>query len=95
MKGQPKRRRARIYVLPGVERRDISPAPAARRVLEAAVEAGLSDVVLVGVDRAGVLYVAGSYHDTDRAVGVLMRGVTYISGGRMAGPQGDLVDDVT
>lgn len=92
---RPRRRRrksARVYVLHG-ERRDLHPSKApAERVLKMAIENGLADVILVGTDRMGELYVAGSYEDCDKAVGVLMRGVSFISGGRCGMVSGDVRD---
>ena len=92
----PRRRRhrsARVYVLPGIERRDLSPARTdAGRVLAAALDQGLSDVVLVGVDREGELYVAGSFRDCDKATGVMMRGVALIAGGRIGLIAGEVLD---
>jgi len=57
-----------------------------------AIENGVTDVILVGTDRSGELYVAGSYEDCDKAVGVLMRGVSYISGGRCGMVPGHIRD---
>ena len=71
---------AEVYVLPGVERRDLAGEPIpAQEVLQAAIDNGLIDVVIVGRDRAGEFYLATSGSDTDRAVGQLMRAVTFLS----------------
>lgn len=71
---------ADVHVLPGVERRDLSGAPLpTEEVLQAAIDVGLLEVVIVGRDRTGQLYVACSDSDADRSVGLLMRAVTYLS----------------
>lgn len=89
-----RKRSAKVYTLPGVERRDLSFAPPAQRVLEGAIARGLTEVALVGVDRTGRLYVAASHQNSDAAAGVLMRGVWTIAGHEIAGPDGDRPPDV-
>lgn len=75
---------AEIFFLPGVERRDLTCGPTeASRVLEAAIEAGVTDVVIVGRGRDGELYVAGSCPDVDRSIGFLMRAVSLLSESRI------------
>lgn len=71
-----------IVVLPGVERRDLAGVvvPSAD-VLERAIELGVTDCVIVGRHRDGSLYVAGETNDMDRAAGILMRGLIFISSG--------------
>jgi hypothetical protein len=71
---------ATIIVMPGVERRDLAgnPTPSVN-VLQAAIDAGIEDVIIVGRDRAGSLYVAGAPPDVDRSVGMLMRAVSVLS----------------
>ncbi len=71
---------AEVHVLPGIERRDLAGhAIPPAEVLQAAIDKGITDVVVVGRDRQGELYVAGAAPDADRAVGLLMRAVTYLS----------------
>jgi hypothetical protein len=72
---------AEIHVLPGIERRDLAgePAPSAD-VLQAAIDKGITDAIVVGRSRNGSLYIAGAPPDVDKAVGVLMRAVSVLSG---------------
>lgn len=74
---------AEVLVLPGIERRDLvgDPVPAAE-VLAAAIEKGITDVVIVGRSRDGEQYVAGSLNDVDKVVGVLFAAATYVASGR-------------
>ncbi len=44
------------------------------------IEAGVTNVIIVGRDRAGELYVASANGDADRDVGMLMRAVSHIAG---------------
>lgn len=75
-----RKRSAKVYVLPGVERRDLGGVRIpSTEVLQAAINNGVHDVIVVGKDRAGGLYVAGAPPDVDRAVGMLMRAVTFLS----------------
>lgn len=71
---------AEVYVLPGVERRDLagSPCPSSE-VLQAAIDKGVTDVVVIGRDRQGELYIAGAPPDVDKTVGMLMRAVSILS----------------
>lgn len=48
-------------------------------ILQSAIDAGVYDVIVVGKDRAGNLYIAGAPPDVDRAVGMLMRAVATLS----------------
>lgn len=84
---------ARIYTMPGVERRDIGFSPTVERVINGAIEAGISAVVLVGIDRKGNLYVAGSPPSADTAVGMMMRGVQYLAGATMTPLKGARLDE--
>jgi hypothetical protein len=71
---------ATIIVMPGVERRDMAgPATASADVLCAAIDQGVNDVVVIGRDRAGDLYMAAATPDVDRTVGMLMRAVAVLS----------------
>jgi hypothetical protein len=93
MKRKSRRKSAKVYTLPHIERRDLAPGLApARVVLEGAIEKGVINVVLVGIDRRGELYVAGSYRNVDEAVGVLMRGVQLVAGGRVGLLHGEIYD---
>ncbi len=71
---------ADIHVLPGVERRDlVGPATDAARVLQASIDKGITDVIVVGRDRRGELYLAGTAPDADKTVGLLMRAVNMLA----------------
>lgn len=71
---------ADVLVLPGVERRDLAGVPGESEVvLRGAIENGVTDVVVVGRDRRGELYIAGAPSDVDRTVGLLMRAVGVLS----------------
>lgn len=84
---------ARIYTLPGVERRDLGYMVAVEAVLAGALARGLTQVGLVGIDRAGRLYVASSNPDMDKLAGLLMRGVSFISNGEAAPCNGERLGD--
>lgn len=76
---------ADVHVLPGIERRDLVGAPLRDEVvLQAAIEKGVTDVVIVGRHRDGSLYVAGSGNDADRTVGRLMSAVWFLTSGSFA-----------
>jgi hypothetical protein len=75
-----RRKSARIIVLPGIERRDLAGSPcSSRNVLQAAIDQGVTDVLIVGRDRKGQLYIAGAPPDVDKSVGMLMRAVAVLS----------------
>lgn len=72
---------AEVVVLPGVERRDLSGvALPSAEILQAAIEKGITDIIIVGRSRSGELYVAGAPPDVDKSVGMLMRAVNMLSG---------------
>lgn len=72
---------ATIHVLPGVERRDLAGEPTpSEQILRSAIDNGLHDVVVIGLDRFGMPYIASSMNDADRAAGRLMQAVQYLSG---------------
>lgn len=72
---------ADVHVLPGIERRDLAGSPVSTEdVFKSAIEKGVTDVVVVGRDRKGDLYIAGAPPDVDRTVGMLMRAVNILSG---------------
>lgn len=71
---------ADIHVLPGVERRDLAGvALPSEEVLQAAINNGVTDVIVIGRSRDGSLYVAGAPPDVDKAVGMLMRAVSVLA----------------
>ncbi|MFG1302704.1 hypothetical protein V5F34_01000 [Xanthobacter autotrophicus] len=76
---------AEVYVLPGVERRDLAgPAEGdAAHILAAAIENGVTEVVIVGKDRDGSQYVATSMGDADRAAGIMLRAATWLASVRI------------
>lgn len=66
--------------MPGVERRDLAGSPClSSNVLQAAIDNGITDVLVVGRDRKGQLYIAGAPPDVDKSVGMLMRAVSMLS----------------
>lgn len=73
---------AEVLVLPGIERRDLigEPTPA-EQVLNASIEKGVTDVVVIGRHRDGSQYVASSLNDVDKSVGVLMSAVHFLTSG--------------
>ncbi len=71
-----------LHILPGVERRDmVGDVVPSAEVLQAAIDNGISDVVIVGRRRDGGLFVAGETNDVDRAAGILLRGASYVANG--------------
>ncbi len=77
-----RKRAAKVYVLPGVERRDMAGTVIpSEEVLRAAILKGVGDVVLVGRARNGKLYVSSSGNDVDKSCGLLMRAVGMLSNG--------------
>lgn len=76
---------AEIHVMPGVARRDLAgPAEGvAQCVLQAAIDAGITDVVVVGKTREGEQWVSTSVGDADRAAGIMLRAATWLSSARV------------
>lgn len=71
---------ATIIVMPGVERRDMcGERTSDEDVLQSAIDNGVTDVIVVGRDRSGDLYIAGAPPDIDKLVGTLMRAVARLS----------------
>lgn len=72
---------AEIHVLPGIERRDLAgPAEGdAHRILQAAIGAGVTDVVVVGKCRDGSQWVSTSMGDADRAAGIMLRAANWLT----------------
>ena len=70
---------AEVVVLPGVERRDLDEPVPDTDVLRWAIENGVTNVIIVGRERNGQLYVASANADADRIVGQLMRAVQYLT----------------
>lgn len=71
---------AEVHVLPGIERRDLAGEPVpSHEVLRAALDKGITDVIVVGRQRDGTPYVASAGNDVDRDVGMLMRAVSFLS----------------
>lgn len=78
---------AEVHVLPGVERRDLIGTLPANQLLQGAIDAGVTDVIIVGRDRSGAPYVASGLPDADKAVGMLMRAVNMIAGATIENDQ--------
>lgn len=72
---------AEVYVLPGVERRDLAGPPEgdAAHILQRAIDAGITEVVIVGKNRDGEQYVVTSIGDADRAAGIMLRAATWLT----------------
>lgn len=70
---------AEVHVLPGVERRDLLGVLPTEQVFQRALDSGVTDVLIVGRQRTGELYVSSGCDDVDRAVGMLMRAVNYLT----------------
>jgi hypothetical protein len=70
---------AEVHVLPGVERRDLLGVLPAEQLLAAAIEQGITDVIIVGRKRDGTPYVASGVSNVDCAIGRLMGAVTYLT----------------
>lgn len=70
---------ADVHVLPGIERRDLGQSTPSSAVLQAAIDAGVTDVVLIGKDRSGQFYLAAECSDADTVVGKLMRAVAVLA----------------
>lgn len=78
---------AEVHVLPGVERRDLLDPLPSEQLLAGAIEAGVTDVTVVGRGRDGQLYVATAAADADKAVGLLMRAVAWLSSSTIVNDQ--------
>ena len=78
---------AEVHVLPGIERRDLLGVLPAEQLLQKAIEAGVTDAIVIGRDRAGLPYVASCIADADKAVGMLMRVVNSIAGATIINDQ--------
>jgi hypothetical protein len=69
-----------LTIMPGVERRDLAGAlVASQAVLQAAIDNGVTDVVVVGRSRDGMLYLAAESCDADRTCGLLTRAAAFIA----------------
>ncbi len=70
---------AQVYVLPGIERRDLLDPIPSEQVLHQAIENGVVDAIVIGRSRDGTLYVASAVGDADRDVGLMMRAVHHLT----------------
>lgn len=70
---------ADVHILPGIERRDLGKDVPAPNVLGAAIENGVTDVIVIGRARDGELYLAAECHDADAVVGKLIRAVNFLA----------------
>lgn len=68
-----------VVALPGVFRADMEPRCEPRDVLTTASAAPLIDVVVIGRQVDGDLYVASSAGDSDKVIGLAMRGVHWLA----------------
>lgn len=74
-----RKRKALVYVLPGVERRDLGADVASRAVIDAAIRDGVDPIIIVGRDRSGGRFVSSSVGDADRVVGMLTRAAAWLA----------------
>lgn len=70
---------ADIVSLPGIYRADMIEDCDPRTVLVSALDAGLKDVVVIGRSLSGSIEVFSSQSDADQSIGLMMRGVAYLS----------------
>lgn len=68
-----------VVVMPGLERRDLETDTPSDDVLRAAINAGVNDVIVIGRERNGELYLAAAIADADRVVGRLMWAVQFLA----------------
>jgi hypothetical protein len=68
-----------LFVLPGVERRDLEQDIPSVEVLQNAIDVGVSDVIVIGRERSGEFYIASAVADADRVVGRLMWAVQFLA----------------
>lgn len=68
-----------IEVLPGVNRPDLAPRTSAQDALQSAMGEALIDVAIVGRDVSGQVRVWGSQPDADAAIGLMMRGASFLA----------------
>ena len=69
-----------VHVIPGVERRDLLDTIVPRDLLNKANHEGVTDVTIIGRDRAGKFYLSSCLGDADKTVGMLYRAITLIAG---------------
>lgn len=79
-KAKPRRKRkAQVIVMPGVERRDLLGPLPSERLLQAAIDKGITDVCIVGRDRGGNLYVVTALDCADKALSLFYRAASFIA----------------
>lgn len=74
---------AEVRVLPWADRPDLFKMPEPPHILQAAIENGLTDVIVIGRDRTGQFYVASSVGDGEKCLGMLTRASSIITSGPM------------
>lgn len=81
---------AEVVIFPGVRREILlsqpSPAPeklpedlTSEKVLQAAIQQGIEEVIVVGLSPDGTLYVASVVSDTDAVAGKLLRAANWMA----------------
>lgn len=70
---------AEVHVMPGVERRDIGVDVPSSQVLASALDAGVTDCIVIGLSREGQPYLAAESANADAVVGKLMRAVHMLT----------------
>lgn len=66
-----------VRVLPGVERRDIGTPVPSETVLQGAIDKGIQDVIVVGL-QGRELYLAAEHYDADALIGKLQRAIHFL-----------------
>lgn len=70
---------AKVYVLPGVVRREIiGDVPTFDQVIERARDRGVQNVILVGKSPDGATYIDAEDNDLDRVLGRLTRAASFL-----------------
>lgn len=81
---------ADILPMPGATfRAKPAEATAPEDALKGALNAGLLDVAIVGRTISGDITVFGSQPDSDAAIGLLTRGITFLAGAQQIAPDED------
>lgn len=68
-----------LHILPGIERRDLGADVPSERVLQNAIDCGVTGAIVIGTSRDGELFIAAECGNVDETVGKLMRAVSFLS----------------
>jgi hypothetical protein len=69
-----------IAVLPGVERRDLLGETEPSVILQATIDKGITDVIVIGKQRDGEFYLAAADGNADAVVGKLFYAAQWLAG---------------